>query len=126
MECGYKGGKFCGKGDVVEAYDLFLTRTTPQALAAGREAPAAASLDGYAVFTGGLVPGEDYKYPGGADVYNAQLVRTGSDNGLLAEGAAGTVVGGFALFGGGCRYAPTGTTVTRYNTVSAFHRVIGG
>lgn len=122
----FAGGDSKEKGDVVEAYDLFLTRTTPQALAAGREAPAAASLDGYAVFTGGLVPGEDYKYPGGADVYNAQLVRTGSDNGLLAEGAAGTVVGGFALFGGGCRYAPTGTTVTRYNTVSAFHRVIRG
>ena len=122
----FAGGDSKEKGDVVEAYDLFLTRTTPQALAAGREAPAAASLDGYAVFTGGLVPGEDYKYPGGADVYNAQLVRTGSDNGHSAENAAGTVVGGFALFGGGCRYAPTGTTVTRYNTVSAFHRVIGG
>ena len=120
----FAGGNLGGDGNIVDAYDMFLTRTTPQTLGTNRELPVGATLDGYAIFTGGINPSKDYDYPGGMDVYNAQLVRTGSDSGKAAEGAAASVVGGFALFGGGRRWTElsASTIVTNFDSVSVFHR----
>lgn len=84
---------------VVDAYDLFLTRITAEGLSVPRGFLAGTTLEGYAIFVGGM----QGAYPRNhVDVYDSLLVKT-SPSALESAKAylASANAGNYALFGGG-------------------------
>lgn len=90
---------------VVDAYDLFLTRTTPEKLSGHvRENLAGVSVGGYALFGGGMRGGVEsyYNCYSNMDVYDAVLTRTTPQGLSVARSnLAASAIGNYALFGGG-------------------------
>lgn len=85
--------------DIVDAYDLFLTRISAEPLRVARSSLAGTTLRDYAVFGGGAGSGG---HEDAVDVYDAYLTRTVS--GPMSDGRsdlAAASVGDFVLFGGG-------------------------
>lgn len=92
-----------GSGISVDAYDLFLTRTTAANLSVNRSDMAAVCLKGFAVFAGGIDSSTAKK---AVDVYDPYLTHTTPKQNLQVERAnlAATVIDKYALFGGGGKY----------------------
>ena len=83
-----------GGGTVVNAFDASLTRTIPSAMSKERNAPAASSTDGFAVFV--------YGDSEGADVYDESLTRSILDaSDTKKENLAAVGLGNLIMFGGG-------------------------
>ena len=106
----FAGGR--GGAQTVEAYDLFLTRTTAESLSDAKEAFAGTTVNGFAVFAG---------YSKTVDVYDAYLVRT-SPKGLGAarKELAAAAIENYALFAGG---NGTSSNTTYYNKVDVYQYV---
>ena len=124
------GGGWTGSGsNVVDAYDVTLTRTTPTALTVSRRSLAATSVSpagnsaqqsGYALFGGGY----SYYTLSTVNAYDADLTRTtptslSQSREYLAATSVAPAGGsspqsGYALFGGG------DSDSTRYATVDAY------
>lgn len=87
---------------VVDAYDLFLTRTTIEPLSVARFDLASASINGYALFGGGKKSGYIDSVSDAMDSYDPYLTKTNPPAlaGKRYDFAAGTV-GNFAIFAGG-------------------------
>lgn len=98
----FAGGYNVAAGYVptVDAFDLFLTRTTAEPLISPRESAAGATIRGFAVFGGGDTID---KYRNRVvDVYDPYLVRTNPDSLIPSrENLAAVSVGDYLLFGGG-------------------------
>lgn len=111
------GGGSTGKNSsIVDAYDRYLTRTTPTELSTARTGLAAAAIGNYALFGGG------YTSNGSSvvDAYDRSLTRTTPTALSKARiGSAATAVGGYALFGGGRSGKASGYT-TYTSTVDAY------
>ena len=90
--------------DAVDAYDLFLTRTTPAPLSKARRNIAGTTAGNFAVLAGGLLAGL-YNDSGDVDIYDPYLTHSTSDKISLARyNMAAASIGAFALFGGGLAY----------------------
>jgi len=111
------GGGSTGKNSsIVDAYDRYLTRTTPTEISTARTGLAAAAIGNYALFGGG------YTSNGSSvvDAYDRSLTRTTPTALSKARtGSAATAVGGYALFGGGRSGKASGYT-TYTSTVDAY------
>ena len=97
----FGGGKTSqsGSSKIVDAYDRYLTRTTPSELSLARFNLAATHVGDYALFGGGE-RASTYAYV--TDVYDVNLTRTTATNLSEFRGSlAATYVCDYALFGGG-------------------------
>lgn len=81
-------------GNVVDAYDTSLTRSTPTVLSQGR-APAGTFVNGYALFGGGL-KGD---FSNVVDTYNTSLTRSTATALSTSRQCSGTTLVDYALFG---------------------------
>ena len=104
-----------GASNVVDAYDVSLTRTKPTALSTARYALAATSVGKYALFGGGCEANDSAFSI--VDVYDESLTCTTTNN--LAsprDDLAAATVGDHALFAGGGK---TGVQIA-YSYVDAY------
>ncbi len=110
---------FTGAEDVVNAYDLFLTRIIPEPLGVKRKKLAGTTLEGYAIFAGGTYSSDTIYYYKDVDIYDPFLTRTTTDGlGRAKINLAAASVAGFALFGGGAESGGSANaTVTAYQYV---------
>lgn len=102
----------------VDAYDMYLTRTSVESLSIARAYMAASTVNGFAVFSGGCIKtnSSDSYSPYGSDVvdvYDPYLTRTTSDP-LSSKRYfhAAANIGNYILFGGG--YSTTTVDIYRY------------
>lgn len=106
--------------DAVDAYDLFLTRTTPEVLSSGRGWMAGTTLNGFALFGAGVKNSDSSDtYSSAVDCYDPYLVRTSlhelRDKRIDCSAAS---VDGYALFGGG-----NGNEGKSINSVEAYRYI---
>lgn len=93
----------------VDAYNTFLTQSTPTALSVARSELAATTVGNYALFAGGSVKKT-------VDAYNTSLTRsTPTALSMYRSDPAATTVGNYALFGGGRVSEGDGTIIDAYN-----------
>ena len=94
------GGGSGGSFNVMNAYDVFLSKSVASPLSSARHSLSAATAGDVAIFAGGLITYGSYS--DAVDCYNDSLVRTNADP--LSEPKAylaGSSLSGYAIFGGG-------------------------
>lgn len=86
-------------GTMVDAYDLFQVKKTAEGLSVKKTQLAATTLNGYAIFGGGM---DGSSAINSVDIYDAFLTRTVADGISPARyRLAATTVGNYAIFAGG-------------------------
>jgi len=100
--------------DIVDAYDVNLTRTTPTRLSMSRYGLAATTVGDYALFGGGYDSSTNFST---VDAYDSNLTRsTPTALSVRRTFLSATTLGNYALFGGGYGNSDHLPTVDAYDS----------